>query len=292
MLLQIKGRRMCQTRLVAPTASSINSGDAYVLINGTEVIVWHGTYANVIEKSKSSDVAQIIVQRKDLGCKRARRIILVEEEKVTEANHGNKAFWSLLGSERLLKAPNTAGPPEEDENFELEINDQNLVWDVNDQTNELIPIEEFWGHPMKHDLLTHDRKVLVFDFGTEVYVYNGKNAPFSKRRLGLKLTKDMLKSENRPAWHLFGRINQNMETVLFKEKFLNWPDKSRLIKPNDSKKKSTVNADELSKLSTDVENNFDAIDMARWPLQEPNLELEGTFLGRFWFHYFQYVQLL
>ena len=34
------------------------------------------------------------------------------------------------------------------------------------------------------------------------------------------------------------------------------------------------------KLSTDVENNFDAIDMARWPLQEPNLELEGTFLGR------------
>ena len=57
--------------------------------------------------------------------------------------------------------------------------------------------------------------------------YLGKNAPFPKRRLGLKLAKDMISGENRPDWHLFGRINQNMETVLFREKFLSWPDKSR-----------------------------------------------------------------
>ena len=60
------------------------------------------------------------------------------------------------------------------------------------------------------------------------------------------------------------------------------PDKSRLIKTEKDGKKTKNSGSESEdlKLSTDVENNFDAIDMARWPLQEPNLELEGTFLGR------------
>lgn len=125
------------------------------------------------------------------------------------------------------------------------------------------------------------------------------------RRLGIKLAKDLwekgldgtapvaghplipnLKGPARPDWALLGKVNQNMETILFREKFLNWPDKSRLIKPDTervAKKKKTVSTssqDDHVKLSTDVERNFDIGEMVSWPLQEPNLELEMTFLGR------------
>jgi supervillin len=33
----------------------------------------------------------------------------------------------------------------------------------------------------------------------------------------------------RPEWTVEGRINSNMETVQFREKFIDWPDKTRVI---------------------------------------------------------------
>ena len=54
------GRRNCQTRLVKPCASSINSGDAFVLVVPDKVYVWLGEYCNVIEKAKANDVSNVV----------------------------------------------------------------------------------------------------------------------------------------------------------------------------------------------------------------------------------------
>ena len=48
-----------------------------------------------------------------------------------------------------------------------------------------------------------------------------------------------LKADHRPDWALLGKVNANMETTAFKEKFIDWPDSARLIKvkePNDNGK--------------------------------------------------------
>ena len=37
MLLQVKGRRPCQVRLVKASSQSVNSGDAYILLNNLSV---------------------------------------------------------------------------------------------------------------------------------------------------------------------------------------------------------------------------------------------------------------
>ena len=61
---QVKGRRFCQCRLVEPEAASINSGDCYILVTGKEVFNWQGKFSNVIERSRSAEVALTIIQKK------------------------------------------------------------------------------------------------------------------------------------------------------------------------------------------------------------------------------------
>ena len=103
MLLQVKGRRPCQVRLVKASSQSVNSGDAYILLNNlsvhnSEIYVWLGKFVNAIEKSRASEVAQAIIQQKDLGCK-ATKIQTIEEEKSTLNSGPNRRFWQLLGCE-------------------------------------------------------------------------------------------------------------------------------------------------------------------------------------------------
>ena len=50
--------------------------------------------------------------------------------------------------------------------------------------------------------------------------FNNKYSTVDKERTGSK----------RPDWCLFGKVSQNLETLLFKEKFIDWPDSGRMIK--------------------------------------------------------------
>ena len=81
--------------MVAPDTGSVNSGDCFILVTQDTVWVWIGEYCNVIEKAKAIEVAGVIQQKRDLGCKAAMEPLIVEESDVRSSKA--RKFWQVLG---------------------------------------------------------------------------------------------------------------------------------------------------------------------------------------------------
>lgn len=294
MLLQVKGRRHVQTRLIEPVSNSINEGDNFLLVTPTVLYNYIGEYSNIIEQSRAADIANVIQKTRDLGCKVKEIIILTKNSNNKHLKH----FWSLLGENDIVESVN-AGEINEDENYEADILSTNMIYQIGD--NELVPVEEYWGSIPKYDLL-EERKVFVFDFGTEMYVWSGKNASNDEKKLALQLAKQLWNegynyteceicplniaailgerdnveinktADKRPDWALFAKITQHRETVLFKEKFLDWPDFSRVIRVrSDDKMNPNIHTEIFP---------YNVTEMLKRNDSEPDLVIEGVHLGR------------
>uniref|UniRef100_T1PBM3 Gelsolin repeat protein n=1 Tax=Musca domestica TaxID=7370 RepID=T1PBM3_MUSDO len=300
MLLHVKGRTHVQTRLVEPSYLSLNRGDCFILVNGPNLYRYVGSYANIIEISRSKKICAYIVENKDMGCTATSEVILTDGKFMNE--HHWKKFWEILGKPEDYIIPDS-GHADEDDLFEASLIETNKVYEFQDDS--LVPYEKYWGCIPKVEMLD-SKKVLVFDFGSEMYIWNGKNAPSDFKRAALKLAQEHYddalvdyskcyvnpmqyasivgardnysfpkRCDKRGDWCILGKITQNMETSLFKEKFADWPEVER----GDLEKDYLTNS-----LNSVKPLDGNALFKGN-PYEEPNLVLEHANLGRGNFYY-------
>uniref|UniRef100_A0A2K6EFF9 Supervillin n=1 Tax=Propithecus coquereli TaxID=379532 RepID=A0A2K6EFF9_PROCO len=268
MLLQIKGRRHVQTRLVEPRASSLNSGDCFLLLSPHHCFLWTGEFANVIEKAKASELATLIQTKRELGC-RATYIQTIEEG-INTHTHAAKDFWKLLGGQTSYQS---AGDPKEDELYETAIIETNCIYRLMD--DKLVPDDDYWGKIPKCSLLQPKEVQWV---GSTLQPDGALKAHSFVSRLNLGFfpvfPPPCRKGQGRPDWAIFGRLTEHNETILFKEKFLDWTE---------LKRPSEKNAGELAQQKEDPRADVKPYDVTRMvplPQTTAGTVLDGVNVGR------------
>ncbi len=186
MLILIKGRRHCSLRLVNPTYESINEGDCYLLITSLKVFAWFGRYANTYEKSKTTDLIDYLKQHRDFGLRNEVKYFFLDQAKDDTENDIHAEFRDILQGE--IDDYKLIDDVTDDDFYETNITELNRVYRV--ENDLLMPLNDFCFQPLSIKILDSN-EVLVFDFGSELYVWNGKHADKIKRNMGLQLAQQL-----------------------------------------------------------------------------------------------------
>jgi hypothetical protein len=236
-LLKCKGKRSVRVTSVPVSATSMNSGDVFILDCGLTIYHWNGKDANRKEKAKGLDVTTAI--RNDERGGRAKVIVMDEGDESDE-------FWTALGG----KGDVAPGADDDEASEKAAVESQKLVR-VSDASGEL-KVEEIATGELKKDMLdTND--VFIVDSG-DIFVWVGKGASADERKNSMIVASKYLAQAGKPATTKVTRVVEMSETSLFKDKFKGWKDlrpvvdfsqdsRMRSIAPGIAKVKQTSAAD-------------------------------------------------
>ncbi|VDM98642.1 unnamed protein product [Thelazia callipaeda] len=295
MLLRLKGEKYVDVRLVAPRYTSVHAFAVFILLTPNRLFLFHGKYANLLEKSKALIITTSICEKNgELGCK-------VKHCENVHEGKGVREFWHLLGLNEIEIDGNIRGEYVPDnlltlsEPFESLAAQVNTIYEVNEQH---IMKQISTAEVPKLSFL-HPNKNLIFDFGSEIYVWVGRNANRQQtqqaviyaeklRRKGLRIQAGMDYQVifgdsfeiGRPDWCIVVKLIQGLHDSLFQHKFYNWQVVPWHNINCTTKCKQKITSSPISLQSEEEEAHNLGRNLACQVVEEPVLIFEETMLSR------------
>uniref|UniRef100_M4BDS2 HP domain-containing protein n=1 Tax=Hyaloperonospora arabidopsidis (strain Emoy2) TaxID=559515 RepID=M4BDS2_HYAAE len=198
-LYQVKGTSARNTLAaqVDEKASSLTSGDCFVLVTPTKVYEWQGAGSSGAEREIASKIASVL--------KKNRETVVVEEGSESDD------FWQFLhGKSEYAKSKSSFEAPHEPRLFQC-----SNVYGYFD-AREIVDFAQ-------DDLNTDD--VFILDTYTTLYVWIGAGANESERRKAMTLAENYLavvKSDGRGEGTPVVAVHCNSEPLMFTSNFLAW----------------------------------------------------------------------
>ncbi|CAI4222483.1 unnamed protein product [Auanema sp. JU1783] len=218
MLIRVKGDKKVDVRLVAPVSSSIHSSGVFILVTPDRLLKYEGENSNILERTKAAQICIDIATRGDLCC---------SAKKVEVVTGTATAFLKLLDGGEIGEEPALPLEP-----FECTVARLNLVLRITDDYKLQSLIK---GERVRCSLL-QPNDALIFDFGSEIYVWTGRNARKTTGRYAAEYAQQLMKKSvpgssellgedfkyERPDWVLYRRLVQGVQDILFSSKFYDW----------------------------------------------------------------------
>lgn len=204
-LLHIKGRKKIRVTQVDLNASSLNSGDVFVLDAGLKLYQFNGTKAGPMEKQKGAAITRSL---KDERKSQPTVIVIEEADKGADADE----FWKVLGGRPAkIKTAEEGGSDDETEKEMAKVRRLMHLSDASGKMEFKLVAE---GNAIKKSQFISD-DVMIFDAGHEVFVWVGKGANKEEKRSALGYAQTYLKNYNRPSFIPITRVQEAGESESF-----------------------------------------------------------------------------
>jgi len=204
-LLHIKGKKYVRVMQVELTAAALNSGDVFILDDGMTLYQWQGKSSGPSEKIKAAQLIHAIADERSGKPK----IIIIDE-----TNDSNPEFWIKLGGKGKIA---TAAEGGNDIEYEKQTATPKRLFRLSDATGNMEFEQIAQDKIFRRQLTSAD--AFIFDTGSHVFAWVGRNASVAEKSKSLKYAQDYLTQYKRPAVIPITRILDGGENSEFETSF-------------------------------------------------------------------------
>jgi len=207
-LLHIKGQLKCVRVSEVPLcASSLNSGDIFILDKGLDIYQMNGKKSSAGERMKAGQLSRAIDDERKGQVK----------VHVAEQGDGDKdfwpVFWAALGGEKPISDDSGCDAAATAEAAKIK-----KLFRLKESNGKFEFTEVASGGPFKKEQLDSN-DVFILDQGQEIFVWVGLKANAAERKSGIQFAQNYLIQHNRPAALPITRIMEGGENEVFHTSF-------------------------------------------------------------------------
>ncbi|KAF7154144.1 hypothetical protein RHSIM_Rhsim01G0002300 [Rhododendron simsii] len=205
-LFVCKGKHVVQVKEVPFARSSLSHDDIFILDTKSKIFQFNGSNSSIQERAKALEVVQYI---KDTYHDGKCEIAAIEDGKLmADADTGE--FWGFFGGFAPLPRKTA--------------NDEDKAADA--VSTSLFCVDKGQAEPVGADSLTKElldtKRCYLLDCGLEVFVWMGRSTSLDERKSASGAAEELVRGLNRPKSHII-RVIEGFETVMFRSKFVSWP---------------------------------------------------------------------